>query len=57
MNAWGSPEGELAIAELIIYLLRPKSNSAYTAWGAARKAAREYGSLCPRHTSSTRPPN
>lgn len=44
----GSPEGELAIAELIIYLgCAPKSNSAYTAWGAARKAAREYGSLMP----------
>ena len=44
----GSPEGELAIAELVIYLgCAPKSNSAYTAWGAARKAAREYGSLMP----------
>ena len=44
----GSPEGELAIAELIIYLgCAPKSNSAYTAWSAARKAAREYGSLMP----------
>ena len=30
----GSPEGELAIAELVIYLgCAPKSNSAYTAWG------------------------
>lgn len=29
----GSPEGELAIAELVIYLgCAPKSNSAYTAW-------------------------
>ena len=44
----GSPEGELAIAELIIYLgCAPKSNSAYTAWSAAQKAAREYGSLMP----------
>lgn len=44
----GSPEGELAIAELVIYLgCAPKSNSAYTAWEAARKAAREYGSLMP----------
>jgi len=44
----GSPEGELAIAELVIYLgCAPKSNSAYTAWSAARKAAREYGSLMP----------
>ena len=44
----GSPEGELAIAELVIYLgCAPKSNSAYTAWGAAQKAAREHGSLMP----------
>ena len=44
----GSPEGDLAIAELIIYLgSAPKSNSAYTAWGKARKAAKEFGSLMP----------
>lgn len=44
----GSPEGELAIAELIIYLgCAPKSNSAYLAWSAAQKAAKEYGSLMP----------
>ncbi len=44
----GSPEGELAIAELVVYLgCAPKSNSAYMAWGAARKAARKYGSLMP----------
>ena len=44
----GSPEGELAIAELVIYLgTAPKSNSAYTAWNRARRAAREYSSLTP----------
>lgn len=36
----GSPEGELALAELTIYLaLAPKSNSAYAAWKAAQDAA------------------
>ncbi len=44
----GSPEGELAIAQLVIYLATaPKSNAAYTAFGAARQAARETGSLMP----------
>lgn len=44
----GSPEGELAIAELVIYLgTAPKSNAAYTAFGAAGRAAREYSSLTP----------
>lgn len=39
----GSPEGELALAELTIYLaLAPKSNSAYTAWKAAQEAATEH---------------
>jgi putative ATPase len=38
----GSPEGELAVVEAIIYLaLAPKSNRAYTAWSAALQAARE----------------
>jgi putative ATPase len=33
----GSPEGELAIAEAIVYLaVAPKSNAAYKAWNAAR---------------------
>ncbi len=42
----GSPEGELAVAELVIYLAcAPKSNSAYTAWKAAQKLANESGSL------------
>lgn len=44
----GSPEGELAIAQAIIYMATaPKSNAAYTAIGAARRAARETGSLMP----------
>jgi len=47
----GSPEGELALAQAVIYLaLAPKSNAAYTAYKAARVAARETGSLMPpRH--------
>ncbi|MGE3524645.1 MAG: replication-associated recombination protein A [Gemmatimonadales bacterium] len=38
----GSPEGELAIAEAVVYLATaPKSNRIYTAWGEALAAARE----------------
>ena len=44
----GSPEGELALAQAVIYLaLAPKSNAGYMAYGAARKAARETGSEPP----------
>jgi putative ATPase len=44
----GSPEGELALAQALIYLATaPKSNAAYTAYGAARRAAQESGSLAP----------
>ena len=44
----GSPEGELALAQTAIYLaLAPKSNSAYVAFGGARRAAEEGGSLLP----------
>jgi len=44
----GSPEGELAIAALVVYLgTAPKSNAAYTAWKAALRAAKETGSLTP----------
>ena len=44
----GSPEGELALAQLVIYLgTAPKSNAAYKAFGEAQKAARETGSLAP----------
>ena len=39
----GSPEGELAIAEAVIYLATaPKSNRAYVAWQGALEAAREH---------------
>jgi putative ATPase len=39
----GSPEGELAIAEAVIYLATaPKSNRVYEAWGKAVAAAREH---------------
>jgi putative ATPase len=38
----GSPEGELALAEAVLYLATaPKSNRAYQAWGAAMAQARE----------------
>jgi putative ATPase len=54
LTAWdaydrlGSPEGELAIAQAVIYLATaPKSNAAYRALGAANRAARETGSLMP----------
>jgi putative ATPase len=44
----GSPEGELAIAQVVIYLATaPKSNAVYTAFGAARRAAKDTGSLMP----------
>lgn len=44
----GSPEGELALAEAMIYLATaPKSNAVYMAYKAARASARETGSLMP----------
>jgi putative ATPase len=44
----GSPEGELALAQCAIYLASaPKSNAAYSAYGAALRAARDTGSLMP----------
>jgi len=44
----GSPEGELALAQSVIYLATaPKSNTAYRALSAATRAARETGSLMP----------
>jgi putative ATPase len=44
----GSPEGELAIAQCVVYLgTAPKSNAAYRAFSAARSAAEETGSLMP----------
>jgi putative ATPase len=44
----GSPEGELAIAQAVIYLATaPKSVAAYMAFGQAQRAAKESGSLMP----------
>lgn len=44
----GSPEGELAVVQCVIYLgAAPKSNAAYRAEKNARAAARETGSLTP----------
>ena len=54
LDAWqsyermGSPEGELALAQAVIYLaLAPKSNAGYAAWKAALKLARQTGSHPP----------
>jgi putative ATPase len=54
LTAWqtyerlGSPEGELALANCVLYLATaPKSNAVYTAYKAAGKAARQTGSLMP----------
>ena len=44
----GSPEGELAIAQAVVYLTTaPKSNAAYVAFGTASQRAKETGSLAP----------
>jgi putative ATPase len=44
----GSPEGELALANAVIYLATaPKSNAAYVAYKAAVRVAKEAGSLMP----------
>lgn len=44
----GSPEGDLAIAQLVLYLATaPKSNAGYRAFGAARRTAKATGSLPP----------
>jgi putative ATPase len=41
----GSPEGELALAQAVLYLAAaPKSNAAYVAFGAARRFIKEDGS-------------
>ncbi len=54
LRAWqtyerlGSPEGELAIAEAVIYMaLAPKSNASYAAYKTATQDARKSGSLMP----------
>jgi len=44
----GSPEGELAIANAVVYMATaPKSNAVYTAFKAATRLAKDYGSLMP----------
>ncbi|MFO1036392.1 MAG: replication-associated recombination protein A [Geminicoccaceae bacterium] len=44
----GSPEGELALAQVTIRLaLAPKSNAGYLAYKAASRSAKEHGSLLP----------
>ncbi len=52
LSAWdtyerlGSPEGELAIAQGLVYMAcAPKSNAVYSAFNAATRDAREKGSL------------
>jgi putative ATPase len=52
LDAWGvqerlgSPEGELAVAQAIVYLAcAPKSNAVYSAFKAAMRDAAEHGSL------------
>ena len=52
MNAWdvqerlGSPEGELALAQAVIYLAcTPKSNAVYMAYNAMRADIEKYGTL------------
>ncbi|WP_170755584.1 replication-associated recombination protein A [Ruegeria lacuscaerulensis] len=54
LHAWevyeriGSPEGELALAQAVVYLaLAPKSNGAYAGYKAARELARKSGSEPP----------
>ena len=47
----GSPEGELAIAQAVVYVATaPKSNAVYKAFGAAQALAREHGSPTPPKT-------
>ena len=44
----GSPEGELALAQVVVHLASaPKSNAVYVAYQKATKAAKETGSLMP----------
>jgi putative ATPase len=54
VSAWdtyerlGSPEGELALAEALLYLASaPKSNASYVAYNKARSVAKKTGSLMP----------
>ena len=54
LNGWkaydqmGSPEGDLALAQAVVYLsLAPKSNALYTAFSAAQKSAAQTSHLPP----------
>lgn len=56
LDAWqvyerlGSPEGELALSQALVYLaLAPKSNAGYVAYKQARATARKTGSAMPPH--------
>ncbi len=52
----GSPEGELALAQAVLYLgTAPKSNAAYVAFKAAQQAAKGTGSLMPPAISRNAP--
>ena len=47
----GAPEGELALAQAVIYVATaPKSNAAYVAWKSAQRLAKEHGSVMPPKT-------
>ena len=47
----GSPEGELAIAQAVVYVATaPKSNAVYKAFGAAQALAKQHGSPAPPKT-------
>ncbi len=47
----GSPEGELALAQAVVYVATaPKSNAVYTAWKSAQRIAKEHGSIMPPKT-------
>jgi putative ATPase len=57
LNAWrafdqlGAPEGELALAQAVVYLaLSPKSNALYTAYAQAQESARNTSQLSPPET-------
>ena len=64
LSAWdvqerlGSPEGELAVAQAIVYLAcAPKSNAVYSAFNAAMRDVAESGSRKCHCTCATRRPN
>jgi putative ATPase len=47
----GSPEGELALAQAVVYVASaPKSNALYKAWKSAQDLAKKRGSLMPPKT-------